>query len=92
MEKKYKVYRVSGDDYSALSFEEKFKGKTVLEAVKEVIGEKNSGTFSDDENYFDIALKYETSDRDAFFAQRNEQDYDESKHDKLFIEDEVLKG
>jgi len=92
MEEKYKIYEVGGTDYSASSFEQKFTGRTVEEVVKEIFEKNDKGIYEDEENYIEVRFSHETSDKEAFFKQREQQDYDDSKHTKLFLEDEILKG
>ena len=91
--KVYKVYEVDGDgiaDYGALSFEQKYAGRKVGEVCEELLAGKKTYVYEDEETVFRIRYKFETTDRIAFFAQRDTQDYDDSKHQKLYMEDEIL--
>lgn len=91
--KTYRVYSIDGNgdaDYSALSFELKFSGREVSEVCEEILNGKGTAVYDEGDTYFRVTRKYETMDRVAFFAQRDTQDYDDSKHQKLYMEGETI--
>lgn len=90
-----KVYKVnggdSGDDYGALSFEKKYPHKTVGEICEELLGENES--YEDSDGGFGIYRQAPITEMESsvFMRMRNYMDYDDLKHEKLYLDFEVIK-
>lgn len=90
-----KVYKINGgdngNDYGALSFEQKYPHKTVGEVCEKLLGENDS--YEDEDEGFGIYREapiagMETS---VFMRMRDNMDYDDLKHEKLYLDFEVIK-
>lgn len=82
-----KAIFVNGDDYSALHFEEQFKGQT----VKSII-ESGETLFEEDEYYITISVEEvgEVSKEFLSFVRDNLIDHDRGKHENFWLENETV--
>lgn len=83
----------SGDDYAALSFEDKFSGTPVSDIIENIDNYQSEEDSEDeDEGYWEIEV-VEVGDVDPLFLafiRENIQDYDDSKHTNFWLEDETI--
>jgi len=90
-----KVYKINGgdngNDYGASSFEQKYKGMKVGDICESLLGDNDE--YEDEKDGFGIYREapiagMETS---VFMRMRNYMDYDDLKHEKLYLDFEVIK-
>ena len=88
-----KVYKISGDDYSALTFKDEYKGRVMSDVAKELFnGENTVYTRNDGEYFWELTIAGEITDIHSYEVGKSLQDYDDSKHTDLIIENEIIKG
>lgn len=90
-----KVYRISGDDYSAVQFREKYQGLLMRDVAKNLLTKEDgelatSYHFEDEENYWDLTVQGEITDEHSYKIGKSTQDYDDSKHEDLIVENEII--
>lgn len=81
-----KMIYVTGDDYAAIEFEKKFKGRQVLDIIREFFIEDNEF-----EGEFEMEL-YEFGEIDPKFIHfiNDLLDYDQLKHENFYFENEIV--
>lgn len=85
-----KVLYISGEDYSMLIFEDKYKGTPVIDIINDLESYKST---PEDEGGWDIKV-YEFGQIDTGFVKfvRDRiQDYEDSKHHGFYLENEIIK-
>lgn len=87
-----KILLVTGGDYAALSFEETWKGTKVEDIISNQFNYLPTPEQEDNEMFWDFEV-HEFGDicpNFAKFIKNNYQDYDDSKHQKFYLETEVV--
>ena len=86
-----KVYRISGDDYSAMQFKMKYTGLLMRDVAKELLGEEGRMyTYKVGDDYWELTIQGEITDSHSYKIGKSLQDYDDSKHTDLIVEDEII--
>ncbi len=89
-----KLYKINGgdngNDYGASSFEQKYKGMKVGDICEQLLGDNDS--YEDDDDGFGIYREDPIQDfeQSIFFRMRDYMDYDDLKHEKLYLDFEVI--
>lgn len=85
-----KILIIDGYDYSALQFEQKYKGTRVIDIINDIDHFKNT---DDDEGEWDLTVKEIETDvpSDEFIQFAKKQiDYDHSKDKMWYAEHELI--
>lgn len=87
-----KIYKINGGDdmcdYGVVVFEQKYEGQNVGEVCEKLLGNKDSYEDGEFGIYREEPIeKYEDK---VFLRMRDKGDYDDLKHEKLFLETETI--
>lgn len=93
-----KAIIITGDDYGALQFEQKFLGTKVSDIVNNINDYtliEHGGTVEDDgETYWEVQVYDVGQVSDEFISLYKKQieDHDDKKHTRILFETDVLEG
>lgn len=87
-----KVLLITGEDFSASSFENKFKGTKVSDIINNLSNYDYEGDPEDSEEYWELsALNFGDIDPEFVkFIRQDIQDYDMSKDTNFYLETETI--
>jgi hypothetical protein len=82
------LYIHSGDDYAALTFEQQYGGRKVVDLLKDIDGVKRSVEYKEVE--VDVIEVGDVDERFVKFLRDHILDYDQSKHNTFYLETETI--